>query len=1353
MKPKGKRTLAWLLAFTVAFSSNSFTVFGSEFTDDEVQEAIQAEESVTEESTPADTGTEEQQETAQTDETPEETAEGALTEKFTDDVQLQEETEEVSEEEILSEDTEEVSMEEDADDSEETVIEEEEELFSAGDEGVEENGNEEPLIRFTNEDLLDGYLATVYTEENYTLTLDTSKLAEGQTVEWEIGYSHYVNEVPEFAELPSIFESQFWEVKNSQNDGKELLELNGAKLAEAYEWLSNTMGNDYWFEVNAKVSVENTKDPYVAFVGLRSMETRREVQGLPENAVLLVGDDVPVSSSYACFLQDSDHPFPDGGSGEAHIRNVTVKNSVDENTEENQEEQQQVCESEGSETTGWKITALNTGAAEVTYEYTVNDGETVYEDSFLIFVSEDRFNLDIQYPASGSEMLPESEITIPVHLYHDWYHQSEEGGDRDGEEVSEWKLELDPTEDGWSYDEDVVSVEIDEETHQLTVTSKALPDGREAMGTGIRLKASVYNEDEDKWDTVTYQEIGINVRNEYDVIYPEFLDEDPEVLGTLDLNSKDLEVKHYKAGSETTTREDITWRLEYDEEGWEKVETEETGKYGLPVLKRVTPDNTWVRVYAKCEKEDWEIDREFRFDHLDYSVRFENMRDGENSTYLFADESSYELTVDTENLADMKNAEFGWRFGYRNWEQENSNFEPLPDDFAETVGEFWESDEKSDNKLILDAGKLAKAYDWLWEKQDDAYGFEIQAVVSVGDKVYWEEPAGIQSVQYNEINYEIPDQDRALLPGETAWIDKEFNCWQRNTEYPWGGDTPITITKMMISDPDVCSLVKQSSGWLLKAKEEGTARVVLNYRDLKRKSRSASFEVQVTNDGIYWMELEYADDYQKLTEGENIVTPKVYFKDQDHPEGKVLEEDYEWEEEIDYDGGVFENIEWTEEGNLKITAGNPYGESNGHIHVRAFSSEKDSYGEPLWSTDGNFNVCVTDQTGRIVLNAVPQNVKTGEKLNMLDYKPTVVKYNNETGKWEEVPANEYELLQYHEENDWDVLAEVQVPTLIRKTSKRTNVRLVAYIPGEDRELASADYEFDSVYDSDVQCQHRYDTIESKEPTCTETGYHLVKCDYCGETAKAEIPATGHTMETKIDSQPGCGTTGKQHQECKICGAKQSLPDIPATGKHTWGSYQKTTAATVLKQGTETRKCTKCSATETRKTATLKATVEVQVSSLPLQKGKSVNVAVTGMTGDDYLKSVISSDPGALKVAKAGNGAVKLKAVKPSGKVTVTVQTAGGAKKTITVTLQKGKVKTKKITGVVKKLTLKKGKSSALKAVLSPISSTEKIKYTSSNKKVVKVDSKGRIKALKPGKATITIKSGKKKIKCTVTVIK
>ena len=56
-------------------------------------------------------------------------------------------------------------------------------------------------------------------------------------------------------------------------------------------------------------------------------------------------------------------------------------------------------------------------------------------------------------------------------------------------------------------------------------------------------------------------------------------------------------------------------------------------------------------------------------------------------------------------------------------------------------------------------------------------------------------------------------------------------------------------------------------------------------------------------------------------------------------------------------------------------------------------------------------------------------------------------------------------------------------------------------------------------------------------------------------------------------------------------------------------------------------------------------------------------------------------------------------------------------------------------------------------ICKPISSREKATFTSSNKKVVKVDSKGRIKALKPGKATITVKVGNKKVKFKVTVKK
>ena len=64
-----------------------------------------------------------------------------------------------------------------------------------------------------------------------------------------------------------------------------------------------------------------------------------------------------------------------------------------------------------------------------------------------------------------------------------------------------------------------------------------------------------------------------------------------------------------------------------------------------------------------------------------------------------------------------------------------------------------------------------------------------------------------------------------------------------------------------------------------------------------------------------------------------------------------------------------------------------------------------------------------------------------------------------------------------------------------------------------------------------------------------------------------------------------------------------------------------------------------------------------------------------------------------------------------------------------------------------KVTLKKGKSVKLK-----VSGVKgKVTYKSNKPKVVKVTKSGKIKALKKGKATITVKAGGKKKKIKVVV--
>ena len=66
----------------------------------------------------------------------------------------------------------------------------------------------------------------------------------------------------------------------------------------------------------------------------------------------------------------------------------------------------------------------------------------------------------------------------------------------------------------------------------------------------------------------------------------------------------------------------------------------------------------------------------------------------------------------------------------------------------------------------------------------------------------------------------------------------------------------------------------------------------------------------------------------------------------------------------------------------------------------------------------------------------------------------------------------------------------------------------------------------------------------------------------------------------------------------------------------------------------------------------------------------------------------------------------------------------------------------------KKITISVGQTVKLKVK----KNSKKVKWKSSNKKIVTVSKKGKIKGKKAGKATVTAKIGKKKLKCKVTVV-
>ena len=186
---------------------------------------------------------------------------------------------------------------------------------------------------------------------------------------------------------------------------------------------------------------------------------------------------------------------------------------------------------------------------------------------------------------------------------------------------------------------------------------------------------------------------------------------------------------------------------------------------------------------------------------------------------------------------------------------------------------------------------------------------------------------------------------------------------------------------------------------------------------------------------------------------------------------------------------------------------------------------------------------------------------------------------------------------------------------------------------------------------------------------------------------------------------------------------------------------------------QTRTCSACGEQETKITRDrLQPTMKLNQSSIVLKTGQKTKcLKVTGLAKGDFISTWSTDNWSIADVSVSSDGTCNITAGKTTGKTCIHIYLNSGYEKSVTVKVQKTAVKTTKITGVPKTLKLKKNQKYSLKPVLKPVTSKEKITYKSSSSKVVKVDSKGRITAKKKGTAVITVKAGKKTVKCKVTV--
>lgn len=1211
----------------------------------------------------------------------------------------------------------------------------------------------------------------VYTDAPLTLTMIQDenspwKLPEGCTVEWE------VTQYDENGELPEVTAAA-WKVNE---DGSITLTANESHVNEKVR-VSATVYYQAGENEESRFEISYT-DTWVD-----ACESIYNYQFNAEEEHRLPGDGIWIDKNLNYHEESSENP--DGYDDMTEITNVTV-NVIEGSVKALSCDEQ--FDEEGNRT-GWYLYAHNLCTAEVTLEYTPVNGHGTGEYKFMAYVDGEMYNIDVTSDTASMQMIPGETMELKAAVSHAVAGESYEEDDESvwvTWEIGEVHQDQDNAEPVTLDYEDSVNGRI------CTVTANSAADIQ------ILVRAYRNAEAEDgslQPEEVSCTDLWINI-NDYQI--RDYEKEEDNITAT--------DTEQYLApGQQIVIRPvlierteaysgSIYYRWEYDEtleispdelELESQVVEDESGQYSGPQFTVKKNANNWTsaRLIAEIRNQDGGYEevasREWHFNEIDYGFDFDELR-GDGYSWVYTDETMdlYLNTYDPDLTA--RNCEIEWQVGICD---EDGNFT-----HHATEAEYGQYHFLQDKLGIRLNGTDMLIWIRSNEGQEDNSWFNVRVIVR--DKTTEEElfrrDVGFDIREpYEEFDY---DYEYELLQGRELYYDNsKINCYVENKEFPHGKEYSYTITDIQFTDiegTDVFSCEQVENGaWKITAENPGRAVIKMTAQDEEGNPVTIPDREKCVADCVYRMSIASSTEDFRLKKGNEFYLQIIAYqiaqvKDE---EGNGYNEVTEYQpdqytiEYYDYDTNLLSVSKdgcvtaIGEEGEttirIKITIpqeeGDPIviddwvnvGVPNSYYHLNA---EKSYDAAPDGSVTVDPVLLLMDEENPEGISVSAENVRFtleevgGNVLNINDLTITAADPTQDS-----VVSTVKIIAETTDDYGYNITEERWCTVAFCNHTKSEEWRTEVW---ESCTTAGSKIQWCTKCGAVMETKtveelgHSYESSITKEATCTEEGEKTYTCKVCDDTYTEAIEKLPHTIVTVIDSQPTCGTPGKQHSECSVChGERTELADIPATGNHTFGEYVVTKEATALEEGIETRTCSVCQATESRAIANLTATITVPATSIPLKVKQVFSFKVTGLAKGDYVKSATSSKTKYVKVSANKNGTIKLTAQKKTGTSKITVVTAAGARKVITVKVQKATVATKKITGLSKKLTIKKGKTSTLKPGLSPISSTQKITYTSSNKKVATVTSKGKIKGVKKGKAVITVKSGKASFKCTVTV--
>ncbi len=132
----------------------------------------------------------------------------------------------------------------------------------------------------------------------------------------------------------------------------------------------------------------------------------------------------------------------------------------------------------------------------------------------------------------------------------------------------------------------------------------------------------------------------------------------------------------------------------------------------------------------------------------------------------------------------------------------------------------------------------------------------------------------------------------------------------------------------------------------------------------------------------------------------------------------------------------------------------------------------------------------------------------------------------------------------------------------------------------------------------VNCNHEFEQITIKEPTCTKEGTAKNVCKLCNFVRdQVTLEALGHNMRTKITKEADCENEGEKKRTCALCG-KEEIEVIPPKGHYWLELENERVEATCAREGKYVQMCTNCSKRETHVIEKLPHTMQAPVTVAP-----------------------------------------------------------------------------------------------------------------------------------------------------------